>query len=86
MKKWVSFVAIVSLLVVSSILIYKEAIAIPQLCDTMEQECLKCGGTFHIFWCEPRGALIYCEFQCSDVHPEYPLCEWETDFGGICVL
>jgi len=88
MKKWVSALAILSLVAVSSTLIYRQAIARPMLCDTAEQMCWECGGNFEIIWCQdPRTceALCYCEFRCSNVHPEYPFCQWEADFEGLCV-
>ncbi len=86
MKKWVSFLAIVSLVAVSSILIYKEALARPMLCDTMEQMCWSCCGSFFYIYCIEIPPLIYCQFCCVNVScPGWP-CEWQhNEVCGWCV-
>jgi len=92
MKKWVSSLAIISLLAVSTIVIYKEALAIPMLCDTMEQECWECNGSFYYLWCEDYDRngnnLIDCEFCCYGIYLPPPSCEWGYfgQFCGLCVL
>ncbi len=89
MKRWVSFLAIVSLVAVSSILIYKEALARPMLCDTYEEECTKCAGSFGLWDCRENNwdGLIHCQWWCDTgctwlcVWPCYTRVE-----GSDCVL
>lgn len=73
MKKWISSLAIVSLLAMSSIVIYKEALARPMLCDTYEEQCGLCDGDFHLWRCKSLGdALIHCHWWCDTA----PGCHW----------
>jgi hypothetical protein len=91
MKKWRVSLVIVSLLAVSSLIIYKEALARPRLCDTMEQMCTDCNGDWDLWYCEPwdmnGNGLIDCEFCCYGiVNPQWP-CEWPSGtLCGRCVL
>lgn len=67
MKKWVSFLAIVSLVAVSTILIYKEALAKPMLCDTIvlsDEDCaptLVCNSQAFQECKEECGGLRKCQ-------------------------
>ncbi len=68
MKRWVSLLAIVSLVAVSSILIYKEALARPPLCDDCAEYCNSCGGTFLFYielcW-EGQSGHTHCIVDCQ---------------------
>lgn len=89
MKTKLSLLFIITFVIISLIIIYKEASARPMLCDTIEENCGWCGGDFELIYCE-GDPLIYCEFACYfDLPPEYfyPFpCPWP--FGpvyGTCV-
>lgn len=91
MKRWMASLAIVSLVAVSAFVIYKEAFAIPQLCDTMEQMCTYCRGSWDLYWCEPYdmngNGLIDCQFCCYNSQDGGWPCEWPYgDICGQCVL
>lgn len=92
MKRWISALAILSLVAISSIFIYRQALARPMLCDTMEQECWECGGDFSLIWCEEDdwngNGLIDREFCCYGIYLPPPSCQWGYfgQFCGHCVL
>ena len=92
MKKWMVSLAMISLLAVSTLVIYKEALARPQLCDTMEYECALCDGDWSLIWCEPYdmngNGLIDCQFCCYNIYLPPPGCQWGHlgQFCGQCVL
>mgnify|MGYP005653579121 CR=1 FL=1 len=81
---------IISLLGVSFALIYKEAFCRPMLCDTYEQECRECDGSFYIWDCrECSDGLIHCQWRCEIPYPCPWLCDWPCGViveGDDCVL
>jgi len=89
MKKWMASLAVISLLVVSSLVICIEVLeGRPMLCDTYEEECRQCGGDWVIFWCEDwEGGMLYCEFCCYNFTWPYWPCEWGgyDQLCGLCV-
>jgi len=91
MRKWIASLAVISLLVVSSLVIYIEVLeGRPMLCDTMEEECRYCNGDWVILWCEDwGGGMTYCEFCCYNI-PDPPgwKCAWPHihEFCGMCVI
>jgi len=90
MEKWISCLAIVSLLAVSSIVIYKEAFARPLLCDEYEQLCSLCRGDFRIgegCW-EDWNGQTHCDWYCDTYWCYFP-CTWPCPahiYGNDCIL
>ena len=88
MKKWMASLAVISLLVMSSLVIYIEILeGRPMLCDTYEEECRKCNGDWVIFWCEEWNGMINCEFCCYNITNPGWNCLWPyaDEFCGMCV-
>jgi hypothetical protein len=69
MKKWVSAFAIVSLIAVSTFVIYKEALARPPLCDWCAAYCYTCNGYYQVDSCWVYNGLLYCLVDCQNCNP-----------------
>jgi len=91
MKKWMFSLVMISLIAVSTFVLYKEGYARPMLCDTMEYECYLCSGTWVFIWCEEtdtnHNGWIDCQFCCFDLLWG-PFCDWwpADEFCGMCVM
>jgi hypothetical protein len=90
MKKWISSLAIVALLAVSSVVIYKEAFAYQPLCDQYQQQCSYCQGDFRLgdhCW-EDGNGLTHCDWYCDTYSCSFP-CSWPCPahiYGTNCIL
>lgn len=88
MKKWTAFLAIISLLLVGTFVIYKEAFARPYDCGMIEDWCEGlCLGDFAIIICEDNYSYIQCQWTCENISH----CIWPCPWGcggveGICWL
>ena len=93
MKKWMVALAVGSLVLMGTTVVYKEAIAKPWLCDYAQEVCEQhCKGDFSFIWCEPYdmngNGLIDCQAACL-VPPGQPIwpCWWNPGYYYLpCVL
>ncbi len=80
MKRWIGSLAIISLVVLGSIVIYKEALAITPLCDDLAENCGHCGGNFIVDSCWQYNGLNYCQVRCEACPHPY----WRPNCNCIC--
>jgi len=81
MKTWISALAIVSLVMVGTLVVYREALAKTPFCWQCEDYCTYCGGYYSVdvetcWWMPPwQYCQVHCQYctnpQCQD-HGGYP--------------
>lgn len=87
MKKWIASLAIFSLILVGTLVVYKEAFAITPFCWQCEDYCNYCGGNFSIEGCWWYGIWQYCNALCQNctnpncTYPPVDLCGFT-----ICIM
>jgi hypothetical protein len=64
MRKWISALAIASLILVGTLVVYKEAFAITPFCWQCEDYCNSCDGFYSVLSCWWQLPWQYCEVEC----------------------
>ena len=69
MKKWLVSLAIGSLVLVGTLVVYKEALALPPFCDDCAAYCDSCNGNYIVDSCWYYNGLQYCFVRCENCKP-----------------
>ena len=85
MRRWISFLMIASLIILSSFVVYKEAFALPPFCDDIAEDCSGCVGIYFVDSCWWYNGLQYCWVRCECPAGVPPGCDDICGLLALCV-